>query len=905
MNIKNKINMSDSSSKNKDETIKKKKYIFMSKMPKLTQNEESKKNKITKIKTYNNRRTLFIKKNKLLIEEIESNQDNELTIKSNNFTSMKKEYIIHSLNALRNNIETKSINSKINKNELCYKNVFDFKPETERNLDMDRLMQGFMRKKDYDLNNLINKKNKKNKKERAKTGILNKNRVDKSINALENNINDYRNFFYEKKTNNNNYNNFDINSNLNNYKTLSNGISNLNEDEIIKKKKNNYENIINIFTDINRKVIFIDNKNNLVSKRNTINLLNEEQYLIFKKLKKDYNIKNFSEFIKNKEGKKIILPILFKNIIKRNNNKINIIEKETNNNLPFKFEKDKNNINKIYYILDLKPSSSRHETNNINRNYFIENYDNNKNKNDIFITNYSSKNKLNLNQENFNNVIFINKRDNNNNYDQFNRRNNSTIYKNLYFNFNSKYPYTDTNGFEIIDKIEKENKPITDRKKENAKILFKKKLKKNFIKNTGNINMNKTKKFKIAKTDQNINENFIKDFSDNNLVIKKNIKKENKKNKEYKENKDKKESKLNILVKKDNKEIKSKENSDVKIRVARSYLNKNKNYKNNFKKYKNRDLLKIKNTYNVTTEDKKNNFMEESPESPTNIQKNNVNSILNLDDFYEKYFFEDNEKLNILKEDSENEEIDNVDKKNTNPKRIDLLITHIKKVLDNEKRKEEKKLKDKKDAELKKSNEFFIEQIEKFDRSNVSKFKRLFSEMYSSNKEDSSNKKNFSHSFSKNYHKVENSLINKSNINEMESIKDEDEEEKNIKSIKNEKNKLLIEQMNLINEIKFYMSTMDDPENQKKFENLIKQIESYKQLDDLEYIKSIKENFGNFKDEIEDIFRTKEAEDRINGFVTNLDKEINKTEVKRSFYESLLNIMDYKFKTIFSKPETK
>ena len=177
--------------------------------------------------------------------------------------------------------------------------------------------------------------------------------------------------------------------------------------------------------------------------------------------------------------------------------------------------------------------------------------------------------------------------------------------------------------------------------------------------------------------------------------------------------------------------------------------------------------------------------------------------------------------------------------------------------------------------------------------------------MYSSSKEEPSSKKNFSRSFSKNYQKVENSIINKSNVNEMEIIKDEDEEEKNIKNIKNEKNKLLIEQMNLINEIKFYMSTMDDPENQIKFENLIKQIESYKQLDDLEYIKSIKENFGNFKDEIEDIFRTKEAEDRINGFVTNLDKEINKTEVKRSFYESLLNIMDHKFKTIFSKPEMK
>ncbi len=74
-------------------------------------------------------------------------------------------------------------------------------------------------------------------------------------------------------------------------------------------------------------------------------------------------------------------------------------------------------------------------------------------------------------------------------------------------------------------------------------------------------------------------------------------------------------------------------------------------------------------------------------------------------------------------------------------------------------------------------------------------------------------------------------------------------------------------------------------------------------MDDLEYIRSIKENFGNFKDEIEDIFRTKEIENRINGFITNLDKEINKVEIKRNFYENLLNIIDHKFKLIFSKPQ--
>ena len=71
-------------------------------------------------------------------------------------------------------------------------------------------------------------------------------------------------------------------------------------------------------------------------------------------------------------------------------------------------------------------------------------------------------------------------------------------------------------------------------------------------------------------------------------------------------------------------------------------------------------------------------------------------------------------------------------------------------------------------------------------------------------------------SYTKNYNRYEGSLMKKNNINNIENIKEEEnEEEKNKKIIKNEKNKLLIEQMNLINEIKFYMSTMDNPENQK------------------------------------------------------------------------------------------
>ena len=93
------------------------------------------------------------------------------------------------------------------------------------------------------------------------------------------------------------------------------------------------------------------------------------------------------------------------------------------------------------------------------------------------------------------------------------------------------------------------------------------------------------------------------------------------------------------------------------------------------------------------------------------------------------------------------------------------------------------------------------------------------------------------------------------------------------------------------------MSTIDDPENQKKFENLLKQIETYKKMDDKDYIKKLKESFGSLKEEISDRFRVKEIEERINGFVNNLDKDIDKFEVKRSFYNRYINVVDHKFKS--------
>ena len=865
----------------------------------LVKNKFISKRKTNNIYNKINKRILSTNKDKLLFEDQEENKENELIIKSNNFISRKRDYIIHSSKRLKKyNKETKNINYETD-HEFIFNNIFDFRPETERNQRDINKEKGFMRKIDYDLNNLINKKN---KNERAKTAKINYKRgVDKSINVMENNLNKFietqtQNSFlnnnYLNNVNDNFYNNDYFNQN--NYISINTNndifIPNEEEEKNIKKKKINKENIININGDIDHKILFLDNRNNLISKSKTINLLKEEEKLIAEKIKNDYRIKKFSYFIKNKNGKKIILPILYENIIKRNNNDndnddINIINKENNDPFMTSVIKQNKKINNLYYLLDIKPKSSK--LNNININNINNNINNNddniitinnknlssiknintinnikniNNNHKVFITSYSNKKKLTLNHDKFNKYVVINKKQNSK------KRNNSNVNKNKYFNFNSKYPYTDTNGIEIIDKLDNKGiaQPASERKKY-FKDLFKKKFKSNYTKGIiDNNNDNKIKTYKVLKTEPNIIENKISFSIDKNKIIKKKSKKIKKVEKEEKiRGKEKKPT-----IKKNKEEIKTKEKINI---------NRINNRKKSTFKYKNKDLLRINTNYK--------DLLQEKEKNNENIEGSSKN----------KYDFNYDFDLNLSNnsaDKSKNSEISDENKEQKGPKKLGLLINHIKNVLNNEKKKQENKIRER---DLKESYDFFREQLEKVDKVKITKLKRLYSEMHSANKDENSDKKNFLHSLTKNYNKYEN-ILNKNSENE-DIIKEENEN----KNIQNEKNKLLVEEMNLINEIKFYMSTMDDPESQRKFENLLKQIENYRKLNDKEYIESIKQTFGSFKEEIEDIFRTKEIEDRINGFITNLDKDVNRVEIKRSFYESLLNIVDHRFKIIFSK----
>ena len=858
------------------------------------ENESLKKRKKYKLNNYMiNRKALFLNKKYLLREESDkdNNKEYETTIKSNNFTHRKNERILHSARKTKiKYINTRLLSSKINK-IIFNDNILISNHETDKNDKKDKSERGFMRKMDLEINNLISNSN---RTKRSKTARMNNNRIKKNLNDFENNLDEY--IKYQNDNNNKNYSTTNFNE-TNNFRTISKVINNLNEEEIIPKKKYilkdlNKENVVDINNDIKHEVLFIDSKNNLISKNNIINLLKEEEYLIQQKIKSDYKIKNFSKYTINKDGQKIILPILYKKLMNKDNNIIDINkegvgpfmtsvekekdkekEKEQEKEKGKEKEKDKENHNHIHTIYvfesndkNIKPYIYK------NKHSFNDNDNANSKKNthkesvESLIRFNKRKKTINLNHDKFNNIIKIAKRKKRNNK----KKNNSMFCKNIILNFDSKYPYNDCDLNNYINNNNdiNDNKLITDRKAYTFKNLFKKSLKKKFVLNIKKNSNKNEKKEKISKTNQNTNENLLSQFD----KIKK-IKKSSDKNLSIK--KWKKNDKISILnnlkIKKDNKITKDVKNSGA--------------YKVKSYKLKNKDLLEIKTNYKDLFIYK--NDSEYFEENDNDNQRKDIN----LKNFY---IYKDNQN-DDSDESNDDENIDDENKNKMSQKEKKLLLNNINKLINENKKYEE--MDEHKNSQN--TYELFLKQIEIADKERASKMKPHITELNHPKEEENLFFKNkFLRSLTNNYIRRGN-LLDKSKKEEKEEVKEEEEEKKDIDE--NEKKQLLIDEMNLINEIKFYISTMDDPENQKKFENLLKQIDSFKKMDNKEYIKQLKDNFGNLKDEIADIFRVKEIEERINGFISNLDRDINKSERKRNFYEGLINVVDHKFKSIIEK----
>ena len=114
-----------------------------------------------------------------------------------------------------------------------------------------------------------------------------------------------------------------------------------------------------------------------------------------------------------------------------------------------------------------------------------------------------------------------------------------------------------------------------------------------------------------------------------------------------------------------------------------------------------------------------------------------------------------------------------------------------------------------------------------------------------------------------------------------------------------EKKLLLLGEINLTNEIRYQISISNDRESKEKFKNLLNKIESLRSLTGDEYVKSLKKNFLMFKDEADEILKAKEIEERLNGFIDDLNYQRNNLKDKHKFIMSSMFIKDNKFLSSF------
>ena len=124
--------------------------------------------------------------------------------------------------------------------------------------------------------------------------------------------------------------------------------------------------------------------------------------------------------------------------------------------------------------------------------------------------------------------------------------------------------------------------------------------------------------------------------------------------------------------------------------------------------------------------------------------------------------------------------------------------------------------------------------------------------------------------------------------------KKEPEIKKNIEK-ENEKLELMAKEISLSNELKQHMREIFNKQFRIRLQNILDKIESYQGLNTNDYVETFKNNYSLLKEEMEQVLRDKETEDRINGFMDNLDIERNIFEAKWNFCNEKISVMDNKF----------
>ena len=145
----------------------------------------------------------------------------------------------------------------------------------------------------------------------------------------------------------------------------------------------------------------------------------------------------------------------------------------------------------------------------------------------------------------------------------------------------------------------------------------------------------------------------------------------------------------------------------------------------------------------------------------------------------------------------------------------------------------------------------------------------------------------------------------KTHKREKEEIKEvqKEEEPTSNKSIEreNEKLKIMANEITLTNELKQHIRETYNKEYRARLQAILDKLESYQELSDNDYIMAFKNNYSFLREEMNQILRDKEREERINSFMNNLDSERNIFETKWNYCNNKISVMDNKFESSFGK----
>ena len=837
-------------------------------------------------------------------------------------------------------------NKKNNKYNEIYLNNYINSSSDEKISKRIQSSNGFLRKIDFELNQLLSNRTKKevstmrksyNNQKNVNLNFHNNNYI---YDYISNDINNKKNIKKQLFFQHNNNKNKDIDD-INKKESINLFNSNNNSE-----KNNNYFKVI--INNIIRKVEFLNEKNDNLSDENTMNLLNNEEYYLYKKLnnffKENYSIKKFSKsIIDEKTGNKYLLPLFNNKIISKynnhkkekhknknkieknrlyndyhNNNLINEINNIENKNKPNKkivtvyaknksYEQKSKKLNVLIYPsnIDILPEKINKKK-KINLSYY-------KNKIKIFFNKKKKERDIILNKDKKLNIVTNHTKDN-----SMNMNNNAETTNTLdNFIFESTKKITIDNFTPIKNKIisknvneSKNNKTVNISKTKHIKKFFDKKYnnifdKKKYIINKEKDlykehNISKIKRDKKSSIDKNLKGNKNQQVKGKTLDNLEKEEKEEKTNENFNvNNKDKRKSTLRLNYEKKIRETKRLLKINANLNLKNFQLDDNK--KNNLieNEKQNRNLIKKK----LMLEDNENNDLsssfdiEKEEERLKELKKITISNNLIL-----KKNIEIEEKKLLVR----------IEKKKD--KTIKLLYQYINRNIKEAIKKEHIKI-------LLTQSEF-REAVDLL-KTQINKTRELSSEEPNKVKKPVTDEEIIDILYIGMTKDVENMQNSQNNTSMRKSTyipyvhlkgkskeKKEKEEEKESEEVikiklerekEKEKLKIMVNEMTLSNELRFHIQETNNKELRERFQTLLSQIESYQNLNMAEYVEAIKNNYLLLKEEMNKIISDKEMEDRINGFVSNLDIERNVLESRWNYLSNKLNIIDNRFHSFLEK----